>query len=151
MHDVILCVVIVLLIIRFFAPNIIDWFYDNAPLQNHSSMGYATDAPPAVPKPRGGTSEDYNDYLQEAALDPSIKEQHSEWLDSLQINLQPRMYSIRDDCDTSEVKRWGLLKIDYGNTINENQNIQIPSGRECEEADGGSNGRFGGYSIGGSL
>jgi hypothetical protein len=148
MHDIILCVVIVLLVIWIFAPNFMcgeNTGYNTK--HSNSQHGYATGAPVGS-KPRGGTDDDdYNDYLQDMALDPSIKEQHHEWLDNLQINLQPRMYSIRDDCDDGETKRWGLLKKDYNNVINENQNIAIPSGRTCTEGDGG-NSRFGGYGIG---
>ena len=147
MHDVILCVVIVLLIIWLFVPNIL---CVNNQQQPHSLIGYATDTP-AVSKPRGSTGEDYNNYLQEAALDPSIKEQHSQWLDNLQINLQPRMYSIRDDYTTDNL-RVGLLRPDFSNSINESQNIQIPSGRSSDNDESrGNNGRFGGYSIKGDL
>ena len=89
----------------------------------------------------------YNDFLKSAALEPTIKEQHKEWINTLNINLQPRMYSIRDDCDDGETPRWGLLKKDYSNVINEKQNISIPSGRICAEGDGG-NSRWGGYGIG---
>jgi hypothetical protein len=144
MHDVVLCVVIVLLVIWLFAPSLMCGSQQYE--ESYGSLGYATNEP--TPKPRGGTeNEDYNSYLQDIALDPTIKEQHHEWLENMQINLQPRMYSIRDDCDTGEVKRHGLLKIDYGNVINENQNISIPSGRTCTEGDGG-NSRWGGYGIG---
>lgn len=145
MHDVILCVVIVLLIIWLIAPNLMS----SCEPVYHSSFGHATDGVVAgpAPKPRGGDDSDYNNYLQDVALDPSIKSQHSEWLQNLQINLQPRMYSIRDDCQDGENKRVGLLKTDYNNVINENQNISVPSGRTCNEGDGG-NSRFGGYGMG---
>lgn len=92
-------------------------------------------------------SANYNTYLQSVALEPTIKDQHKEWLGTMNINLQPRMYSIRDDCDDGETPRWGLLKKDYSNVINDKQNISIPSGRICAEGDGG-NSRWGGYGIG---
>jgi hypothetical protein len=147
MNSYLLVAIIAAALVGLFIVLYPDMFYSSK-VDEKKNIGYASSAPVSEVKPRGGNDDaDYNDYLQGVALDSSIKEQHNEWLDNLQINLQPRMYSIRDDCDTSETKRWGLLKIDYGNSINENQNISIPSGRTCTEGDGG-NSRFGGYGIG---
>lgn len=138
MTEILICVVVVLAIIYFIGPTIAcsdGEFRD-------PSIGYATDAPVTDDQ-----QPDYNNYLQSVALDSTIKSQHKEWVTDLMVNYQPRMYSVRDDCDDGETKRWGLLKKDYGNSINENQNIAIPSGRTCTEGDGG-NSRFGGYGIG---
>lgn len=142
MHNIILCVVIVLLLLVI-VPQMMTCS-DSGDFKDPSLIGYATNAPAA---PTSQSQSDYNDYLQTVALEPAIKEQHSEWTDNLMINYQPRMLSIRDDCDDGETKRWGLLKKDYSNVINEHQNISIPSGRTCTEGDGGSS-RWGGYGIG---
>jgi hypothetical protein len=129
--------VIVILLLWYFVPGLLCG--DETDMDWLSDYGFATNAP--------ASGYEYNEYLQTVALDPTIKEQHQEWLDNLQINLQPRMYSIRDDCDDGETPRWGLLKKDYGNIINENQNKAVPSGRTCTQGDGG-NSRWGGYGIG---
>jgi len=141
MHNTILCVIIILLLLWLIMPYFMTC---NGADFKDPALGYATDMP-SLGLAKG--QDDYNDYLQSVALEPAVKEQHNEWTDNLMINYQPRMLSIRDDCDTGEVKRWGLLKIDYGNIINENQNIAIPSSRICTEGDNG-NSRFGGYGIG---
>jgi hypothetical protein len=148
MKNVFLCVVIVLLILWLFAPALCNLGCDS----DNLNFGFATAVPELELPSRqeintGGSENDYNNYLQNMALDSSIKEQHKEWTENLQVNLQPRMYSIRDDCDDGETPRVGLLKKDYGNIINENQNISVPSGRTCTEGDGG-NSRFGGYGLG---
>lgn len=144
MHDTILCVIIVLLMLWITAPFLsVCSNASEGEFKDPSTIGYATDGPDQTSKGR----DDYNDYLQSVALEPTIKEQHNEWTDNLMINYQPRMLSIRDDCDDGETVRWGLLKKDYGNIINENQNKAIPSGRTCTEGDGG-NSRWGGYGIG---
>lgn len=146
MWDILLCVVIILLLIWLISPDLL---YGDDVYSYDSSYGYATGQPVASAPAASAAADsaNYNDYLQSVALEPAIKQQHGEWLNNLQVNLQPRMYSIRDDCDDGETKRWGLLKKDYGNVINENQNISIPSGRTCTEGDGG-NSRWGGYGIG---
>jgi hypothetical protein len=139
MINLVLCIVIVILLLWYFVPGLLCG--DDTGLEWLDNYGYATNSPASA------DGYQYNDYLQTVALDPSIKEQHQEWLNNLQINTQPRMYSIRDDCDDGETPRWGLLKKDYGIVINENQNIPIPSGRTCTAGDGG-NSRWGGYGIG---
>ncbi len=145
MYTVLLCIIIALLLFLLFKQTKCDGEsseqYDGRKVhsQNH---GYAVGSNNEAEAPL-----DYNNYLQSAALEPAIKEQHDEWLNNLMVNYQPRMYSVRDDCDDGETKRWGLLKKDYGNVINEDQNIAIPSGRTCTEGDGGSS-RWGGYGIG---
>ena len=147
MWDILLCVIIILLLIWLISPDLLygDDVYSYTPSYGsrcRPQYGYATSSPV-----KSADSNNYNDYLQSVALEPAIGQQHKEWLGNLQVNLQPRMYSIRDDCDDGETKRWGLLKKDYGNVINENQNISVPSGRTCTEGDGG-NSRWGGYGIG---
>jgi hypothetical protein len=139
MQNVFLCVVIVLLVLWLLSPSLF-----SSECGPFTDYGYASSEPDFNKGVEGGG---YNSYLQNVALDPTIKEQHKEWIDNLQVNLQPRMYSIRDDCDDGETPRVGLLKKDYGNIINENQNISLPSGRTCTEGDGG-NSRWGGYGIG---
>lgn len=143
MQNVLLCVVIVLLIVWLLAPSLLGLGECRGDFER-PNLGYAA---PAPNKPRGGDGDgnDYNDFLQNAALDPSIKEQHKEWLDNLQINLQPRQYSIRDDASGPN-SRVGLLLTDYNNIINSDQNISLPSARVDDETDGG-NSRFGGYGI----
>jgi hypothetical protein len=140
MKNVFLCVVIVLLVLWLLSPSLF-----GSECGPYVDYGNATSEPVFNKRMEGGGG--YNNYLQNVALDPTIKEQHKEWIDNLNVNLQPRMYSIRDDCDDGETPRVGLLKKDYGNIINENQNISVPSGRTCTEGDGG-NSRWGGYGIG---
>ncbi len=140
MAEVLVCVVIVLAIIYIMGPSVVcggDGSFKDP------NVGYAVGAPVSKEE----QPHDYNNYLQSVALDSTIQNQHNEWVNDLMVNYQPRMYSVRDDCDDGETKRWGLLKKDYGNVINENQNISVPSGRTCTEGDGG-NSRWGGYGIG---
>jgi hypothetical protein len=146
MWDVLLCVAIILLLIWLISPDLL--YGDD--VYSYGNYGYATSGPASAPAAAASDSaagNGYNDYLQSVALEPAIKQQHNSWLNNLQINLQPSTNSIRDDCDDGETPRWGLLKKDYSNDINPNQNISIPSGRTCTEGDGG-NSRWGGYGIG---
>lgn len=145
MLNILICIVLFLLVV-WIATKLMK-SSSVEPLATSNSYGYATE-PEIKPKQIAPSRNvnDYNDYLQSVALEPTIKEQHNEWLDNLQINLQPRMYSIRDDCDDGETPRWGLLKKDYSNVIDENQNISIPSGRTCTDGNGG-NSRWGGYTV----
>lgn len=146
MNDVLLCVAIVLALLYLTGPSILGGQADFKDL----SIGYATPAPATsahTPAPKDNESKtNYNDYLQSVALDPSIGQQHKDWTDNLMLNYQPRMYSVRDDV-SEENKRVGLLRTDYSNAINENQNISLPSSRIAVESDGG-NSRFGGFGMG---
>lgn len=144
MTEILLCVIIVLVLLYLTGPYILCDKSDDDSF-DESNFGFATN--PASAKTIEEDSSNYNDYLQNVGLDSTIQQQHKEWVNDLMLNYQPRMYSIRDDCDDGETKRWGLLKKDYGIVINEKQNISIPSGRTCTQGDGG-NSRFGGYGIG---
>jgi hypothetical protein len=143
MGDLLLAVVIVLLLVLICKPSLLGFGCNDNYYYDDDVYGYATQ--PATQSE--STPNDYGSYLENVGLESTIKQQHKEWLDNMQINLQPRMYSIRDDCDDGETPRWGLLKKDYSNVINENQNISLPSGRTCTEGDGG-NSRWGGYGFG---
>lgn len=148
MVELLLAIIVVLLLLQIFYPN---WcsMVSQIPYaqQIKSSVNeYVQKGPFTEPNLRDMESvgEDYNSYLKQVALDPNIESEHKEWVNDIQINLQPRQYSVKTDCTDGPNGRIGLLRTDYNVPINEEQNISVPTQSICTEGTGGKS-RWGGY------